>query len=61
MLVQVTGFFVLESFVTRVTEDLLGPQETAQVRGGGKPVTVYMHAHVGITGMYMHTHVQLHA
>jgi hypothetical protein len=29
--VQVTGFFVLESFVSRVTDDLLGPQEAAQV------------------------------
>jgi hypothetical protein len=28
---QVTGFFVLESFVLRVTEGLLGPQEAAQV------------------------------
>lgn len=28
---QVTGFFVLESFVSRVTDGLLGPQEAAQV------------------------------
>jgi hypothetical protein len=30
---QVTGFFVLESFVSRVTEGLLGPLEAAQVSG----------------------------
>lgn len=53
LLLQVTGFFVLESFVARVTEDLLSPQEAAQV--GALCIDTYTscvwHAHI---------HMQLH-